>query len=177
MFEVYKSPDPFERFIEICDECIEEINIEAQRKLYKEKDFNCLYCLYHEKRSGCMYHVCLLTPDKAVCGCMTLASAWRFIAFEIDDTDFIEKVNQYIYSCKRRKVNNLSRLQSQRFVHQTMWSFEAAYIRSHQNLNWPWHILFCIPASSFSFHSILYRTNVLQIIMNVNRTLLFLYSK
>lgn len=49
MFEVYKSPDPFERFIEICDECIEEINIEAQRKLYKEKDFNCLYCLYHEK--------------------------------------------------------------------------------------------------------------------------------
>lgn len=84
MFEVYKSPDPLDRFIEICDEYEEETNIEAQRKLYKKKDFNCLYCLYLEKRSGCMHKECPLTPEKVLCGCSTLASAWRYMAYEIN---------------------------------------------------------------------------------------------
>ena len=52
---VYKASDPLDEFYRICDEQGEERRLEARRKLYEEKDFNCVYCLYHEKYSGCMY--------------------------------------------------------------------------------------------------------------------------
>ncbi len=52
---VYKASDPLDEFYRICDEQGEERGLEARRKLYEEKDINCVYCLYHEKRSGCMY--------------------------------------------------------------------------------------------------------------------------
>lgn len=52
---VYKASDPLDEFYRICDEQGEERRLEARRKIYEEKDFNCVYCLYHEKRSGCMY--------------------------------------------------------------------------------------------------------------------------
>ena len=49
---VYKASDPLDEFYRICDEQGEERRLEARRKLYEEKDFNCVYCLYHEKRSA-----------------------------------------------------------------------------------------------------------------------------
>lgn len=129
MFKVYKTPDSLEGFLEICDECNEEINIEAQRKLYKEKDFNCLYCLYHAKRSGCMYRVCPLTPDKAICGCVTLASAWQFTAYEINNDKFTERVNQYIVSCKRRKNIMMTFMNA---FHKNTFSFQFSRL-NHEN--------------------------------------------
>lgn len=75
---VYKASDPLDEFYRICDEQGEDRRLEARRKLYEEKDFNCVYCLYHEKRSGCMYRECPLTPDRVFCGCATIASAWRY---------------------------------------------------------------------------------------------------
>lgn len=76
---VYKASDPLDEFYRICDEQGEEKRLEARRKLYEEKDFNCVYCLYHEKYSGCMYKECPLTPERVCCGCATIASAWRYI--------------------------------------------------------------------------------------------------
>ncbi len=47
MFEVYKTPDTLDQFIYLCDEQKEEINKDARRHLYKERDFSCSNCLYH----------------------------------------------------------------------------------------------------------------------------------
>ena len=58
---VYKASDPLDEFYRICDEQGEEMSLEARRKLFDEKDFSCVYCLYHEKYSGCMYKECPLT--------------------------------------------------------------------------------------------------------------------
>ena len=76
---VYKASDPLDEFYRICDEQGEERRLEARRKIYEEKDFNCVYCLYHEKRSGCLYRECPLIPDRVCCGCATIASAWRYM--------------------------------------------------------------------------------------------------
>lgn len=40
---VYKASDPLDEFYRICDEHSEEMSLEARRKLYEEKDFNCVY--------------------------------------------------------------------------------------------------------------------------------------
>jgi hypothetical protein len=74
--------------------------LEARRKLYEEKDFNCVYCLYYEKRSGCMYIECPLIPDRVCCGCVTIASAWRYMAIEMNHEKLLKRINKYIYSCR-----------------------------------------------------------------------------
>ena len=102
---VYKASDPLDEFYRICDEQGEERRLEARRKIYEEKDFNCVYCLYHEKRSGCMYRECPLTPDRVCCGCATIASAWRYMAIEMNHEKLLKRINKYIYSCRWRKEN------------------------------------------------------------------------
>ena len=59
---VYKASDPLDEFYRICDEQGEERRLEARRKLYEEKDFNCVYCLYHEKRSDVVFRLFLFFP-------------------------------------------------------------------------------------------------------------------
>ena len=54
---VYKASDPLDEFYRICDEQGEERRLEARRKLYEEKDYNCVYCLYHEKRSDGVFRL------------------------------------------------------------------------------------------------------------------------
>ena len=90
---VYKASDPLDEFYRICDEQGEEMSLEARRKLFDEKDFSCVYCLYHEKYSGCMYRECPLTPDRVCCGCATIASAWRYMAIGMNHEKLLKRNN------------------------------------------------------------------------------------
>ena len=105
MSEVKKAPDGLDGFIALCDDHKDEMLLETGRKLYTEKDFSCVYCLDYEKKSGCKYKVCQYTPEKVYCGCASLASVWRYLAFEIDHERLIRRVNHYIRICKRKKSN------------------------------------------------------------------------
>ena len=63
-----------DEFIALCDEHENEMNLEAARKLYRKKDFDCDLCLHHIKQLGCPFKVCAYTPEKVCCGCATLTA-------------------------------------------------------------------------------------------------------
>lgn len=143
---VYKASDPLDEFYRICDEQGEERRLEARRKIYEEKDFNCVYCLYHEKRSGCMYRECPLIPDRVCCGCATIASAWRYMAIEMNHEKLLKRINKYIYSCRWRKENmmifintfhqNTFMNQYNRLNHENSKLLSAVYLLSADKRLW-----------------------------------------
>lgn len=105
MDEANKVLDGLDEFIALCDEHRNEMILETGRKLYKAEDFSCLYCLHYNRKTGCKYRVCQYTPEKVYCGCASLSSVWRYLAFEIDHERLIRRINHYIRICKRKKSN------------------------------------------------------------------------
>lgn len=102
MDEVNKALDGLNEFIALCDEHRNEMILETGKKLYKAEDFSCLYCVHHDKKTGCKYKVCQYTPEKVYCGCASLSSVWRYLAFEIGHDRLSKRVNHYIRICRRK---------------------------------------------------------------------------
>ena len=92
-----------DEFIALCDEHENEMNLEAARKLYRKKDFDCDLCLHHIKELGCPFKVCAYTPEKICCGCATLTAAIKYMIGEIHNERFTERVYRYMPGRKKKR--------------------------------------------------------------------------
>ena len=92
-----------DEFIALCDKHENEMNLEATRKLYRKKDFDCDLCLHHIKQLGCPFKVCAYTPKKICCGCATLTAAIKYMIGEINNERFTERVYRYMPGRKKKR--------------------------------------------------------------------------
>ena len=157
--------DGLDEFIALCDEHENEINLEAARKLYRKKDFDCDLCLHHIKHLGCPFKVCAYTPEKICCGCATLTAAIKYMIGEIHNERFTERVYRYMpgRKKKRKKVDlmlfydPLHRItfynQYLKLNHQNAGLISAVYLLTADNELWKYAWKF-VDRDSVSFGKI-----------------------
>lgn len=103
MNEACNTIDGLDKFIALCDEHENEMNLEAARKLYRRSDFDCELCLHNIKQLGCPFKVCAYTPEKVCCGCATLTAAIKYMIGEINNASFVDRVNRYMPGRKKKR--------------------------------------------------------------------------
>ena len=162
MIEACTINDGLDEFIALCDEHENEMNLEAARKLYRKKDFDCDLCLHHIKQLGCPFKVCAYTPEKVCCGCATLTAAIKYMIGEIHNERFTERVYRYMpgRKKKRKKVDlmlfydPLHRItfynQYLKLNHQNSGLISAVYLLTADNELWK-YVWKCVDRDSISF--------------------------
>ena len=165
MIEACNTNDGLDEFIALCDEHENEMNLEAARKLYRKKDFDCDLCLHHIKQLGCPFKVCAYTPEKVCCGCATLTAAIKYMIGEIHNERFTERVYRYMpgRKKKRKKVDlmlfydPLHRItfynQYLKLNHQNAGLISAVYLLTSDNELWKYAWKF-VDRDSVSFGKI-----------------------